>query len=786
MKIINIDISDKIEIKNIEDTKTGKINILKSTLMLPTGNYNNIILNFNFIGFTPDENINLLTNFSLSHNKKVIEVALSTIKINNKEYKYACYVPAEVFEKQCTVTLGLYGFLLKENGELEKRISLVPTLGVVVKGSYDPKATGTIVPSPTVFEVYFDNVAKANAQMANNLEYYNKKLTDSYNDYNDAINKQFTEASKNLDEYNENIETLYNNANQALKKIKHFNSVEEMKADNTLVAGYVVDTLGYFFKNDSGGARYTIREKTGEDIEDGESIIFLVNGLVAEKIKGSILKFHSVAESSATYIVELPNGKNMIVDTGTSTQWDSIKRAIDSLGITKFDYIVITHFHSDHCGNIQNIIDTYDVSSANWYIGMKPDFINYGDKIDETEASYDEQVNILTSNGIKPIVPENNSYLKIDTDVKLRFLNTDENIASSYYGTITEYRDKTSVNFNHFSLITEIIHGDIVILTTGDIEKPVEKAYAPYMNKCAVMTAPHHGINRDADRAFYYATQPKFSILSYITDSDTWITLFHKSFRLLRELNSVIITSRWSAPINGLFSFISDGKNVNTTVLGNGLLSNTVLEPKLYANIQELVNYTEKPLADITLEDVFNNMNIGSTLLTTWWSTYATTFSTLYNELLELFPNMSSGMRVELKKDGSSYKRIKVFSDTVEYIAESLYDDINWLKSGRGKISNISGIDNLINIIDTLDIGNYTVSSYTDDKGTVLSTSGGYMLNINIVDKYKNNEGVIITNAIIYAVLRHTGTASNATTRVAMGYINTSSDPKYVWLRVDN
>lgn len=288
MKIINIDISDKIEIKNIEDTKSGKINILKSTLMLPTGNYNNVLLNFNFIGLTPDENINLLTNFSLSHNKKVIEVALSTIKINNKEYKYACYVPAEIFEKPCTVTLGLYGFLLNENGELEKRISLVPTTGVVVKGSYDPNATGTIIPAPTVFEVYFDNVAKVNAQMANNLADYEKKLDDSYNDYSSAINKQFTEANKNLEEYNENVETLYNNANQALKKIKHFNSVDEMKADNTLVAGYVVKTLGYYASNDGGGATYLVRTKKETDDIDDISIIECSDSLVAELIKSNV------------------------------------------------------------------------------------------------------------------------------------------------------------------------------------------------------------------------------------------------------------------------------------------------------------------------------------------------------------------------------------------------------------------------------------------------------------------------------------------------------------------
>lgn len=60
-----------------------------------------------------------------------------------------------------------------------------------------------------------------------------------------------------------------------------YDSVEAMTQSN-LIAGQTVKTLGYYTPNDGGGATYTIRAKTVSDSEDGGSIIFIGDSLVAE------------------------------------------------------------------------------------------------------------------------------------------------------------------------------------------------------------------------------------------------------------------------------------------------------------------------------------------------------------------------------------------------------------------------------------------------------------------------------------------------------------------------
>jgi hypothetical protein len=173
-----------------------------------------------------------------------IEVEIEDLVAEDMTYFTSCYLPSEVLKKEGKFTLGIYGYILNEDESLKKRLSLKPIECTVVKGSYEEETEGAEVPDPTVFEIYFNKIAQ----------------------------------------YEERIEALFDNANESLKKIKHFNSVADMKADTTLEETYYVKTLGYYEANDGGGADYLIRATQETDVEDGGSIHFISNGLVAELI----------------------------------------------------------------------------------------------------------------------------------------------------------------------------------------------------------------------------------------------------------------------------------------------------------------------------------------------------------------------------------------------------------------------------------------------------------------------------------------------------------------------
>lgn len=246
MKIINVDIDDRIILKNIEDTDTGTVKSINSDLKLPYGNYQSILLNYNFINPIPNNNLNLFTNFKID-NRKQIDVEITSVEVNGTTYTYASYIPAEVFEKQCRVLMGVYGFSLDDEENLKIRLSLIPIMTLIITGSYEPEKNENITPGPTIFENYFNKIKSIESQLEN-----------SKNDYDTFV-------------------SLYNS------KPYYFNNISSLKNAN-LKIGDMAITLGYYQSDDRGGGEYSIRLKNDEDIEDNGSIHFLQNGNVAELV----------------------------------------------------------------------------------------------------------------------------------------------------------------------------------------------------------------------------------------------------------------------------------------------------------------------------------------------------------------------------------------------------------------------------------------------------------------------------------------------------------------------
>lgn len=241
MKIINIDVKDEIILKNIEDVDTGEITGISSKVIIPTGNYNNIILNFNFNNAKLCEDMDMFANFSIIDGESV-DVALEKITVKDKVCQYACFIPAEVFVDECEFLLGLYGYSLNEDGSLKQRVSFQTVKNSVVQGTYDPDANEGIVPSPSVFEVYFN------------------KITDAENKFNEFLE-------------------------DVTRVPLCFDNVETMKNSDILIEGNYSKTEGYYEKNDGGSGLYKIRSKQETDVEDNGLIHFLANDLVAELVR---------------------------------------------------------------------------------------------------------------------------------------------------------------------------------------------------------------------------------------------------------------------------------------------------------------------------------------------------------------------------------------------------------------------------------------------------------------------------------------------------------------------
>ncbi len=63
---------------------------------------------------------------------------------------------------------------------------------------------------------------------------------------------------------------------------------------------------------------------------------------------------YNMKEQMALFVIE-NNGKTVLIDTGTSSEVDSLLNHLQNIGIDHLDYIFSTHVHVDHIGGVKRL-----------------------------------------------------------------------------------------------------------------------------------------------------------------------------------------------------------------------------------------------------------------------------------------------------------------------------------------------------------------------------------------------------------------------------------------------
>jgi len=191
--------------------------------------------------------------------------------------------------------------------------------------------------------------------------------------------------------------------------------------------------------------------------------------------KGSLeVRVFDVGKGDAI-LVRLPNGKNILIDTGYAKTAPALVKALMRLEIEKLDLVLLTHHDQDHVGGYPYLLQEFPVDSV--------------------IQSYDPRDKGRTIN----VIP--GSRLIDEAGVVLTVL-----------GPVKAASDE-----NNDSLVVRLTYGKISMLFAGDALEDEQNDLLKHPGdlKADLLKVPHHGHYKGfSPRAFFEAVQPAYAVIT--------------------------------------------------------------------------------------------------------------------------------------------------------------------------------------------------------------------------------------------------------------------------------
>ena len=205
-------------------------------------------------------------------------------------------------------------------------------------------------------------------------------------------------------------------------------------------------------------------------------------------VNGNYVEFINVGQGDCTLIAS--KGKYCLIDTGTAESYSKIKKELDDKGIKNIDLIIISHFHSDHTGSLQNLVNNYNVAN-----------LIYPPEYPDTNVSND----VLYAK--KECIAEDGEFYVAKTGQKIQ-------IGDFELTVLFQTGDISDENNRSLYIMAKI--DDKKFFFTGDAEMSEESLLLEqgYNLDCDVLKVPHHGGRTSSTKKFLDECKPEYSVIS--------------------------------------------------------------------------------------------------------------------------------------------------------------------------------------------------------------------------------------------------------------------------------
>ena len=223
--------------------------------------------------------------------------------------------------------------------------------------------------------------------------------------------------------------------------------------------------------------------------------LLLISNIVLKSEKTSLdtsnkMLIHFINVDQGDAILVQVNNRNLLIDSGPSSSKENLFNYLNLINVKTFNYIIATHPHEDHIGNMSSIINNYKVLNF------------YSPKATSNTKAFETMVESLSRKSLKiNVIKANIDSIDLGENTKVEFFSPN---------------NSTYDNINNYSPIFKITYGKTSFLFTGDAEELIESEVInnSYNIKADLLKIGHHGSSTSTSKRFFESVNPKISVIS--------------------------------------------------------------------------------------------------------------------------------------------------------------------------------------------------------------------------------------------------------------------------------
>lgn len=208
------------------------------------------------------------------------------------------------------------------------------------------------------------------------------------------------------------------------------------------------------------------------------------NVILEEK---DILQIHFFDVGQADSILLISNGNTMLIDAGNDDNSNLVVNNIKRLGIKKIDYLIGTHPHEDHIGELDDIIRNFEIG------------VVYMPKVTTNTKTFEDVLDALSQKDLKITSPEVGINFMVGK-AKCEIICCDTELS----------KEKANLNLSSIVIRTEYEQQSYIFM--GDSEILNEESHTWKQTK--VLKVGHHGSNTSTSQEFLNQILPQIAIIS--------------------------------------------------------------------------------------------------------------------------------------------------------------------------------------------------------------------------------------------------------------------------------